>query len=275
MGSGGGGQSTSTTQTGPPAWLQPYAKLFLGEEASQIFPGVQLPGIPKFGIKGGSGDGSGYPGMTPYNTALNQQVAGFTDPQMQAMQLGQDVTGNAQSLADLGAASQGAFASGAFTGPNPYLNDYYNQAATQLSNQYQYGTAPSRMAEAQQAGAFNSSGFQQQQGLDQYGLGQGLATLGAGIYEPAYQQGMANQLNAAENMGQSLQNLYAPSQQLYNIGAAQQQQQQNVFNANTQNAAQQANWPFSLLSQFGGALGQAGMGGGTSISTGPASSGGK
>lgn len=274
--SGGGGQSggTSTTKTGPPAWLVPYSKLFLGEEMSQIFPGMNLPNIPGLGIKGGSG-GSGYPGIAPYNTALNQQLAGFTPAQLQAMNIGQGVTGGAQGLADIGAGTQGAFASGAFTGPNPYLNDYYNQAAQQLGQNYEYSTAPSLMAQAQQAGAFNSSGYNQQQGLNEYGLGQGLATLGANIYEPAYQQGMANQLNAAQNIGTGISNLYAPSQQLYNIGAAQQQQQQNQFNVNTANAQQAANWPFNLLSNFGSALGQAGLGGGTTVSQGPAQSGGK
>jgi hypothetical protein len=272
--SSGGGQGSSNTTTGPPAWLQPFAKLFMGEMANQVFPGINLPNIPGLGITGGKGGGN-YPQMAPYNQALNQQVAGFTPDQQNAMALGASQTGAAQSLADTGAATQGLYASGAMMGPNQYLNQYYNQAANQVGQQYTYATDPALMAQAQQAGAFNSSGFDQQQGLAQYGLGQSLATLGANVYEPAYQFESGQALNAAQNVGQGISNLYAPGQQLYNIGAAQQQQQQNVFNTQTANAAQQANWPYNLLSQFGGSLGQAGMGGGTSHSTGPAPSGGK
>lgn len=270
MSSGGGGQTSSTTTTGPPTWLAPYAKLFLGEEAGQILPGVQLPGISALGIKPGS-----YPGIAPYPTALNQQVAPFSAAQNQAMQLGQAQTGGAQSLADIGAGTQGLYAGGGMLGPNPFLNQYYNQAATQLSNQYKYATDPALMAQAQQAGAFNSAGFQQAQDLAQYGLGQSLATLGANIYEPAYQFESGQALNAAQNVGTGIAGLYQPAQNLYGIGAAQQQQQQNVLNAATANAQQQVNWPFNLLSQFGGALGQAGMGGGRTVSTGPAQGGGK
>jgi hypothetical protein len=274
MGGGSSGSQSSTTKTGPPSWLVPYAKLFLGEQMSQIFPGMNLPNIPGLGIQGGQG-GSGYPQIAPYNTALNQNVAGFSQDQQNAMAQGEAQTGQAQSLADQGASTQQLYASGGMLGPNPYLNQYYNQAAQQVGNQYEYATNPALMAQAQQAGAFNSSGFNEQQGLNEYGLGQSLATLGANIYEPAYQQESSNMLNAAQNAGQGIANLYAPSQNLYNIGAAQQQQQQNVNNAATQNAQQAANWPFNLLSQFGAGLGQAGMGGGTTVTTGPAGGGGK
>lgn len=253
----------------------PYAKLFLGSEASQIFPGVNLPGISQLGISGGVGSGSGYPGIASMPAGLNQNVAGFSPDQTNAMQMGENVTGQAQSLANTGAGTQGMYASGGMMGPNPYLNQYYNQAATQDVNQYNLATQPALQAQFQRAGAMDSSGFNEAQGLAQYGLGQSLGTLGANIYEPAYQFESGQMLNAAQNSGMGVQGLYAPGQNLYNIGAAQQQQQQNQNNVATQNAQQQANWPFNLLSQMGGALGQAGMGGGNTISTGPAVSGGK
>ncbi len=276
MGSGGGsGSSTSKTTTGPPAWLTPYAKLFLGEEASQIFPGVSLPGIGGLGIKGGAG-GGGYPGIAGMPAGLNQQVAGFSPDQTNAMQMGENVSGAAQSLANLGAGTQGMYAAGGMMGPNPYLNQYYNQAANQDMQNYMLSTQPALQAQFQRAGAMDSSGFNEAQGLSQYGLGQSLATLGANIYEPAYQFESGQMLNAAQGMPGAIQGLYAPGQNLYNIGAAQQQQQQNQYNVATQNAQQQANWPFNMLSQMGGALGQAGMGAGNTISTGPpAQSGGK
>lgn len=226
----------------------------MGQEKNAVFPGGQL---------------------APYPSGINQQVAPFSGVQNQAMQLGQSQTPGAQSLADVGAGTQGLYAGGGMLGPNPFLNQYYNQAANQVGQQYTYATDPALMAQAQQAGAFDSSGFTQAQGLAQYGLGQSLATLGANVYEPAYQFESGQALNAAQNVGTGIAGLYQPSQNLYNIGSAQQQQQQNVLNAGTANAQQQANWPFNLLSNFGGALGQAGMGGGRTVSTGPAQSGGK
>jgi hypothetical protein len=231
---GGGGTTTSTTRTTLPGWEGPYAQQYLGGVAGQVFPGGQLAGEP---------------------AGLNQNVAPFTPNQNQALQLGAGQTGAAQGLANLGANTVGQYASGQYLNPstNPSLGQYYNQAATNLTNQYATATAPSTMAAFQQAGAFDSSGYGQQVQQNAYGLGQGLATLGANIYEPAYQQQSAQQLQAA----------------------TQQQQQQNVNNANTANAAQAANWPYSILSQLGGALGLASGGGGFTSSTGPAPGGGK
>lgn len=254
--SGGGGQSTSTTTTGPPGWLTPYAKQFMQGVAGQVYPGggTNLAGFPQ---------------------GINQQVAPLTSAQLQAMNLGIGATPAAQSLANLGAGTQGLYASGGMLAPNPFLNQYYNQAANQDIQNYMLGTAPMTAAQFQQAGAFDSSGYNQAQGLNQYGLGQSLATLGANIYEPAYQFESGQMLNAGQNIGQGIGQLYQPMGALYGIGSAQQQQAQNLLNAQTANAIQQANWPFSLLGQLGGALGQAGMGAGRTVSTGPATGGGK
>jgi hypothetical protein len=233
-----------------PSYEIPYAKQFLSSEANQVMPNGQL---------------------AQYPTGLNQNVAPFNATQQQALTAGSALTPGAQSLANTGAATTGAFASGAQAGPNPTLNAYYNQAAQQLTNQYAYSTQPALAAQAQQAGAFNSSGYNQAQGLAQQGLGNSLATLGASIYEPAYETGQTNELNAATTgTSTALGNLYQPTQQQYNIGATQQQQAQNVNNAATANAAQQTNWPYSILSQLGAALGQASGGGGTTVATGPA-----
>jgi hypothetical protein len=293
-GSAGNSGGTSTTKTSLPGWLQPYAKLFEGGVASQVFPGIQTPSISGLGIgasgsggvpsgvnAGGAGSGSsgGFPSLAPYNTALNQNVAGFTPAQTQGMQLGLGQTGAAQSLANQGAATTNNFANGSmlYANANPYTSSYQNQADLNLAQNYALGTQPALMAEFQQAGAFNSPGFNQAQGLAQYGLGQGLASTNTGIANNAYNTALPLTAQAATTgVSQAQQNLYTPGQQAYNIGATQQQQQQNVNNANTANAQQQANWPFNLLSQLGASIGQASGGGGITTSTGPAgTSGGK
>lgn len=252
-GSSGGTGSTRTT-TSLPAWEQPYAKQFLGQVSGQVMPGGQLANMP-----GG----------------VEQQVAPFSNAQQAGLQLGQNETGSAQGLADLGANANSLYASGAMLNPssNPYLQSYYNAAALPMTQQFEFATDPSLMAQAQQAGVLDSSGFQQEQGLAQSALAQGLGNLGANIYEPAYQQGTQEQLGAAQNTGQQISNLYAPSQQLYNVGSTQQQQLQNTMNAQTANAGQAANWPFNLLSQLGGALGQASGGGGVTVAQGPSGGG--
>lgn len=254
MGGGGPSQAQSTTNSGPPAWLQPYAKDFMQGVFGQVFPG----GTPQ-------NPGS----LASMPQGLNQQVAPFSPAQLQAMQMGILNTPGAQSLANTGAGTQGLYASGGMLGPNPFLNSYFNQAAGQDVMNYRLATQPALAAQFQQAGAFNSPGFNQAQGLAQYGLGQSLATLGANIYEPAYQFESGQALNAAQNAGQGISQLYQPMQALFGIGSAQQQQGQNILNTNYGNAVQAANWPFALLSQLGGALGQGAMGGGRVVSQGP------
>lgn len=308
MGGGGTQQATSTTQTSMPAWVQPYAQGFLANVNQYVNQGLQ-----------------------GYNYGLDQTIAPFSPWQNQGMQLlgnaypnayasAQNVTPNAQSYANnmagiINAASMGALnsapnatlqslAQGGQNQANAAIQSQFNNLANPLISQYSLATNPALMAEFQQAGAFNSSGFNQAQGLAQQGLGQSLATLGSSLAVPAELQSMQSQLaaaqglqqnsqfnsglqlNAANDMTNAINTLYAPTnnllgiaqqagQGLYGIGSAQQQQNQNVNNAATQNTAQQVNWPFALLAQLGGALGQAALGTGQSRSTGPAPSSGK
>ena len=256
MSGGGQGTQSSTTTTSLPKWEQPYAKSYLSQLGQLVDPNGQL---------------------APYNPALNQQVAPFSSAQNQALALGQSQTGTAQGLAGLGAGENAYYASGLANNPNtnPNLQAYANAAAGPLVQNYQQAVQPSLVAQAEQSGTLNSSGFNQAQSNAQYNLGQGLATQNANIYEPAYQLGTQEQMSAIQGTPAQVQGLYAPTQALYGLGATQQQQQQNVLNANTANATQAANWPFNLLSILGGGLGLASGGGGTTTSTGPAPSSGK
>jgi len=212
-GSGGG---TSSTTTSMPAWIQPYAQNFLSMVNAQV--GGQLAGMNPF-MQQGMNMMAGQTGAA--QKYLNQNVA--------------DVAKTANQNPAM----------------NPYLNQYYNQAALPMQQQYQMSTQPAMMAQAQRAGAMDSSGFNAQQGLAQSGLAQGLGTLGAGIYEPAWQQGQQLQQNAQQMLPGAVSSMYGPGQQLFGLGQA------------------QAQYPFSLLSELGGAIGQAGGGTGTSISTAP------
>lgn len=327
---GGGGGSSGTTTNFAPGNLQGPAGIYLHELMGNVqndlrqgppanlytqvapfnpyqiqglnFTGQTLPGLysgANSALLGGYGQAQSY-------LPAAQQAANVGANQLETFARGGNQTPNNPTLS--------AFANGQFVGPNPYLNQYYNQAANQLTNQYQLGTQPALMAEFQQAGAFNSPGFNQAQGLAQSQYGNSLATLGADIYEPAYQQGMqnmlsagqslqqnaqfntGNQLNAAQGLPAASASILAPGQQmaglagqtygnlygfanqtgqgLYNAGAGFQQQQQNLNNALQSNAALSTNWPFALLGQLGAGLGTAAMGQGQSIATGNNSGGG-
>ena len=248
MSGGGSGTQTSTTTTGLPAWEKPFARNYLNAINALVLPG----GKP-----------------APYPQGLNQNVAPFTPFQNQAFNLGGSLTPQAQGLADIGAGGNALYASGAMVGPNPYLNAYAQAAGATDVNQYLQATQPSLMAQAEQSGTLNSSGFDQAQSNAQFNLGQSLASLNAGIYEPAYQLGTQEQLQAAQQTPGLVQGLYTPTQALYGLGSAQQQQQQNVLNAATQNAQQQVNFPFNLLQQLGVGLGLASGGGGVTKSVAP------
>lgn len=247
-GGGGSGTQTSTTTTGLPKWEQPIAQAYL-----KSLQGLVLPG--------------GKP--APYPQGLNQNVAPFSADQTQALNLGGSLTPGAQGLANMGAGGNALYASGAMVGPNPFLDAYAKAAGATDVNQYLMATQPSLMAQAEQSGTLNSSGFNQAQSDAQFNLGQSLASLNAGIYEPAYQLGTQEQLQAAQQTPGLVQGLYAPTQALYGLGAAQQQQQQNVLNAATQNAQSQVNFPFNLLQQLGVGLGLASGGGGVTKSVAP------
>ena len=214
MGSSGGG--TSTTQTQMPKWILPYAQNFLGGVNNLVNTDLA--------------------GMDPYMSSGMAQLAGLNGLTQQYLN---------QNTADI---SNTAHKNPAM---NPYLNQYYKAAALPMQQQYQNSIQPSMMAEAQRAGAMDSSGFNAQQGLAQSGLAQGLGTLGANIYEPAWQQGQQLQQNAQQMLPGAVASMYGPGQQLYQLGQ------------------QRMQYPFALYSELGSAIGQAGGGTGTSISTSP------
>ena len=243
MGSSGGG--TSTTTQGLPAWLLPYAKQFINAYAGQVFPGGQLQTYPP---------------------ALNQQVAPFTADQLSAMSNLQGIVPQEQALAGLGAGQAGQTISGAYLYPqtNPFLDATFNAAAQGLVNQYQIATAPSTMAAAQHAGQMGSTAFDQQRQFDQYGLGQNLQNLAANIYGTNYSNERANQLAQINQLPTTLSAMTAPQTTLLGVGSLQQQQAQTGLDTATQNAINQFQFPFNLLSGLGGAIGQAGGGAGTS-----------
>lgn len=157
---------------------------------------------------------------------------------------------------------------------NPWLAQTANEATQGLVNRYKEATAPSLMAQSIGAGGggpgalAGSSGFNEQQALNQYDLGQNIGNLEANIYGGAYNQERQNQQGALGMLGSTQNALYTPANELLGVGSLQQQQGQSVLDTEFQNALRAAQWPMQQLSQFGNIFGQAIGGSGNQVSVG-------
>lgn len=242
-------QLTATTTTDLPDWLKPYAQQFLSSYKGLVFgPNGQVRSMP---------------------TDLNRKLAPFTPDQTQALKMIGGTTPISSALAGGGAQSLFDTMSGSYLNPqtNPYLDATYQAAARPMTQAYQFATAPSNMAAAQHAGQMGGSAYNEMNLLNQYGLGQNLSDLASQIYGGNYQAERGRQTGAQAYLPGTTSNLYQPSQALLGAGAYQQQQNQAGNDIGFENALRRAEYPFALLSGFGGALGQAGGGTGSSTST--------
>ena len=230
-----GGPSTINQTQGLPPWAASYAKDFLGQGANL------------------ANNQSAYP------SGMNYQVAGLTPDQQSALSQIEGQTGGANGIANMGAGQIGQTLSGQYLSPNsnPWLAQTAQAATQGLVNQYNTATAPGLMAEGIGASGGGpgslggNSGFLQQQASNQYGLGQNIGNTEASIYGTNYTNERANQVSELGLLPQTTSNLYTGANQLLAAGTTQQTQQQNVLNANQQNAAQQNQYPWSQLQQFG------------------------
>jgi len=253
---GGNPSSTTTTNTALPGWLQPYAQQFIGAYQGQVFdPNGQMKqqNIPQ------------------------QGVAGFTPDQIASMDQIRSMAGPAQQLALQGANQLGDTMSGKYLDPNsnPYLQNTYELASRQMGQQFQNSIMPGLTAAAQRAGQFGSSSMNEAMGGAMNTYNQGLTDLATQIYGGNYQQERSRQMQANQLLPSSMQSLYQPGMALGAIGAQQQAQNQAQMDTGYQNQVAQFELPYNLLSGFGGALGQSGMGAGTSTTRATGSSGGK
>jgi hypothetical protein len=240
------GASSGSTTTALPRWLEPYAQQFMNAYQGQVF------------------DEQGNVRAQP--AELNQQVAGFNPYQESSMQTVANMTGGMQDIANLGAGQAANTISGQYLNPdtNPYIAATYDRAARQLTDKYSTATAPSIMATAQRGGNYGGSAMDETMAMSRYGLGENLADLGTSIYGGNYAAERGNQLQTLQQLPQTMNATYMPQQNLYGLGAQQQQQQQTEMDTAYQNALNRTQYGFEELSGYGSALGQAGMGTGSS-----------
>lgn len=248
MGSSG---KTSSTSTALPAWLRPYAQNFIKTYAGEAFD--IDPATGQYKVKAAD------PG-------LQQQLAGFTPEQLQGMNQITTMAAPAQQLANLTGMETGRTIAGDYLGPesNPYLKATFESAASGATQQFKNATMPGIMAAAQRAGQFGSSAMNESLGDAATNFGGGLNDLATKIYGGNYASERQRQIQAMGMAPQSMANLYAPAYQQLGVGSMMQQQQQAGMDTDYMNAVQRSEYPFSLLSGFGGALGQAAGGAGSS-----------
>lgn len=224
MGSSGGSKTTVQQDNDPWSGVKPYLR--------DLYSQGQ-------GLYSGSYGYNPYPGTT---------VAGFSPYQQQGM------SAMAQNLASGNTAGQaaegmlGSTLSGGYLGQgNPYLNQYYQAGAQQLTDQFNQQVMPAVKSQGQSQGMYNSSREGIAEGLAAQGLTQSLGDLATNIYYPAYEAERTNQMQAAM-LAPSLSNYGA--QQMYNLGSLEQQQLQNELNANQQYWTQAESSPWDRLASY-------------------------
>lgn len=247
------GGSSQTTAQSLPKWLEPYAKDFIESYDDEAFIT--------------NADGSKTPIGMPGN--LTMQNAGFTPEQQAAFANMTNLTGGAQNLANVGGYNAGATLAGNYLSPesNPYLSGTFDAAARKVTDAYSTATQPGIMAAAQRSGQFGSTAMDEMLQMSRMDLGDSLNNLATGIYGGNYQAERGNQMQAMQQLPQTIGALYSPQTYLAGVGAQQQAQTQAEYDTQYGNAANEAEWPFNILSGFGSALGQAAGGGGTSKTT--------
>jgi hypothetical protein len=227
---GGGTSQTTSQQSGPAKYVQPFAKDVTGQ-AQQLYTGSGYPQQQTAGFSPDQLAGMGMvEGMTPDQQALlgqaqyqNAALAGGT-PQIGAalnsltgMATGQNPALDAAMMANFGmmndpsiqSAQQAnqAFMSGQYADPasNPALQAYLNAGMQPMIQNYQQAIAPNILANAVTSGGLGSSGTEQAFSNAQNQLAQQLGNYSASVVEPAYQQAMQQQQAAIGMAPQLLQ----------------------------------------------------------------------
>jgi hypothetical protein len=277
-GGGGGPSSTTVTQSNVPDWLRPQVETAIGAATKELF--TTKPG------EGGTEEITGVKPFTPYSQSPEDYVAGFSPLQQQAF-------GGAANLrlpgqfgaasygtqgAAFGAAGAGDRYMGMATNPfatqafmSPYMQnvvdvqqqqaqrqaDIANQAMNaKFAQQGAFGGARQGLAGAQanaelmrqkqniQATGLQNA-FQQAQQAQQFGANLGLQGLNTALAGFGQLGNLGTQQLAAQRGIIDTQN---------QMGAIQQQREQNIINQAIQNFAQARENPMLRLNQFNALL---------------------
>lgn len=262
---GGGKQKSSTTQNqswGPTGYISDAYKGLVGQAQQTA--------------------------QTPWNSATQQNVAGFTAPQQQGFSTVQQTVGDYQPyLSDAGALADRG--SAAITGADisNYMNPYTDQVIGSAINDWDL-MSDRRMADvnsnASKMGALTGDRSQVAQALAREASDREMSSGIASLRNQGWQSALgAAQTDASRalqgsqiqsGLGSLAQQLgFNDANALLGIGGMQQDQKQKVLDANTANAKAQSAYPFETQQWLASILqGVGSQAGGTSTGTGSSTS---
>lgn len=239
--SGGSKTQTTTNQTVIPEEVKPLLSDYL-QRASDL---SQQPGT----VYGG------------------QRVANMTDLQKVGMS---DMWGQASnSYRGIDAARTGLMGVAAGQGydKNPYFDATVQKSMGDITRNYQEAIAPQTNANFARAGAFGGSAWQQANERNQRGLGEALGNTSNAMRSGNYQNERQNQMQAYGLLPQVSQAGMGVAQNMYNMGAQGQAQDQALLSAAQQAFMEQQQAPINQLGILGNAV-SVGMGGAGKTETG-------
>lgn len=234
------GKKTQKTESGPPKWAQPYYKDYYGRAAEAS--------------------------KKPYQAYTGPRNAGFTNDQLDAMDITRQNAYQNQNAWAEGGNQLMDFVQGNRKNPysgtnNPYLEGMITNANKGITDNFNNVRMADTLKQFSSSGAFGGSAYQQALDAEQRTLADALARNETGARFNEYdiqrqlatqdldrQQSAINQLPAYLNQG------YAGANALMNMGNAQQQLQQNIYNTGYQDYLDERDWQARQLGLLGNAL---------------------
>lgn len=230
MSSGGGG-SSQTTQSGPPAWAVPYFQNYLNRAQSLS--------------------------NQPYQQYSGPTFAGMTQYQQQGLS---DIAQRAQSGSPINQAAgqelTNTLTGGYLNSGNPYMDALVDKTQGDVIRGYQQSVVPQLDMIAARSGSFGNTGVDQQALNAQRQLVSQLGDISTQIRGGAYEN-ERNRMQSAIGMAPTIANQdYVDANALLNAGGYQQQQSQAQMDAARARFEEQRDAPLRQLGIMGGALGQ-------------------
>lgn len=239
-----GGDSTTTT-TGVPDWVQPYAQNFL--QKSQQTADI------------------------PYQPYTDQTVAQLNPFQVQGAnaQAARAIQGSPVNDAASGELQKTL--SGGYLNNNPYLAKQYDAAASGITKNYNNSVVPQLTALDARSGSFGNSGVASATGTAQGQLAEQLSNVATNLYGNDYANERNRMQTAVSQAPQIANQDYVDASALQNAGSTFQTQEQKNLADQYQRFTEARDYPQQQLNTLGKGLGM--NYGSTGTSTGPGANG--
>lgn len=229
MSSGGSDSTSSSTTTGIPEWVTPYAQNYMGRSQ-------QVADMPYQGYGGQT-----VAQLNPYQTGAYNAIAGRASA-------GSPVT-------DAASGELQRTLSGAYLGNNPYLNQMVDASSQDVLRNYNSVIRPQQDAMSARSGSYGNTGVGEYVAGQQYDLGRTLSGISTGIRSQDY-AAERNRMQGAVGMAPTIANQdYVDAQQLLQAGQGLQGQEQANLTDQYNRFNEARNYPQQQLATLGRGLG--------------------